>query len=48
MINYYDGQMADIMPGNITRNPEVRALSYALQQACQDRKSTRLNSSHIH
>ncbi len=35
MINYYDGQMADIMPGNITRNPEVRALSYALQQACQ-------------
>lgn len=35
MINYYDGQMADIMPGNITRNPEVKALSYALQQACQ-------------
>lgn len=35
MINYYDGQMTDIMPGNITRNPEVKALSYALQQACQ-------------
>lgn len=32
MINYYDGQLTDIMPGNITKNPEVQALSYALQQ----------------
>ena len=35
MISYYDGQLTDIMPGNITRNPEVKALSYALQQACR-------------
>ncbi len=35
MINYYDGQLTDIMPGNITKKPEVKALSYALQQACR-------------
>lgn len=35
MINYYDGQLSDIMPWNITRNPEVKALSYALQQGCR-------------
>ncbi len=35
MINYYDGQLTDIMPWNITRNPEVKALSYALQQSCR-------------
>lgn len=35
MISYYDGQLTDIMPGNITENPEVKALSYALQQACR-------------
>lgn len=35
MISYYDGQLTDIMPGNISRNPEVKALSHALQQACQ-------------
>ncbi len=35
MISYYDGQLTDIMPGNITKRPEVRALSYALQQACR-------------
>lgn len=35
MISYYDGQLTDIMPGNITRKPEVKALSYALQQACR-------------
>lgn len=33
MISYYDGQLTDIMPGNITQKPEVKALSYALQQA---------------
>ena len=33
MISYYDGQLTDIMPGNITKKPEVKALSYALQQA---------------
>ena len=35
MISYYDGQLTDIMPGNITQNPEVKALSHALQQACR-------------
>lgn len=35
MISYYDGQLTDIMPGNITKYPEVRALSYALQQVCR-------------
>lgn len=35
MISYYDGQIADILPGNITKKPEVKALSYALQQACR-------------
>ena len=35
MISYYDGQLTDIMPANITKNPEVKALSYALQQACR-------------
>lgn len=27
MISYYDGQLTDIMPGNITKKPEVKALS---------------------
>lgn len=35
MISYYDGQLTDIMPENITQKPEVKALSYALQQACR-------------
>lgn len=35
MISYYDGQLTDIMPSNISRNPEVQALSYALQQSCR-------------
>lgn len=35
MISYYDGQLTDIMPGNITGKPEIKALSYALQQACR-------------
>ncbi len=35
MINYYDGQLTDIMPSNITKEPEIQALSYALQQATQ-------------
>ena len=35
MISYYDGQITNILPGNITKNPEVKALSYALQQACR-------------
>lgn len=35
MISYYDGQLTDIMPGNITRKAEVKALSYALRQACR-------------
>lgn len=35
MISFYEGQLTDIMPGNITKNPEVKALSYALQQACR-------------
>lgn len=35
MINYYGGQLTDIMPGNIIQKPEVKALSHALQQACR-------------
>lgn len=35
MISYYDGQLTDIMPGNISKNPEVQALSYAMRQACR-------------
>ncbi len=35
MISYYDGQLTDILPGNITKKPEVKALSYAIQQACR-------------
>ncbi len=35
MISYYDGQLTDIMPSNITKQPEIQALSYALQQATQ-------------
>ena len=35
MISYYDGQLTDIMPWNIIRNPEVKAISYALQQGCR-------------
>lgn len=35
MISYYDGQLTDIMPWNIVKNPEVKALSYALQQSCR-------------
>ena len=35
MISYYDGQLADIMPASVMKNPEARALSYALQQACR-------------
>lgn len=35
MISYYDGQLTDILPGNIGNKPEVQALSFALQQATQ-------------
>ena len=35
MISYYDGQLTDILPENITKKPEIRALSYALQQSCR-------------
>ncbi len=35
MISYYDGQLADIFPSNISMSEEVQALSYALQQATQ-------------
>ncbi len=35
MISYCDGQLTDIMPGNITQKPEAKALSHALQQACR-------------
>lgn len=35
MISYYDGQLTDIMPGHLTNNAEIRALSFALQQACR-------------
>ena len=32
MISYFDGQLTDILPGNLTGKAEVKALSYALQQ----------------
>ncbi len=35
MINFYDGEIADIMPGNLTRDPAVKAISYALQKGTQ-------------
>ena len=35
MISYYDGQLTDILPGNLSKKPEIKALSYALQQACR-------------
>ncbi|MFG6383495.1 MAG: phage tail protein [Lachnospiraceae bacterium] len=35
MISYYDGQLTDLLPQNIMKKPEVKALSYALQQACR-------------
>lgn len=31
MINYYDGQIADLLPGNITDDPAVQAVSLALR-----------------
>ena len=34
MISYYDGQITDILPWNITKDPAIKAISYALQQAC--------------
>ncbi len=35
MVNYFDGQITDILPENIAKKPEVQALSYALQQGCR-------------
>lgn len=35
MIDYYNGQITDILPANFTREPRVKALSYALQQGCR-------------
>ena len=35
MISFYDGQLTDILPGNLSKEAEVQALSYALQQACR-------------
>lgn len=32
LISYFDGQLTDIIPGNLTGKAEVKALSYALQQ----------------
>lgn len=33
MINFYDGQIADILPKNLTKDPAVQALSLALREA---------------
>ena len=35
MVSYFDGQITDILPENIAKEPEVKALSYALQQGCR-------------
>lgn len=35
MISYYDGQLTDIVPGNIAKKPEVCALSHALKCGTQ-------------
>lgn len=32
MIDFYNGGIADIMPGNLTREPAVQALSYAVRE----------------
>ena len=33
MIKFYDGQITDILPSNLTDNPEVKAISLALRDA---------------
>lgn len=35
MINFFDGQITDILPFNIAEKPEVKAISYALQKGTQ-------------
>lgn len=35
MVNYFDGQITDILPENLAKKPEVQALGYALQQGCR-------------
>lgn len=35
MIDYYNGQLTDILPVNFTQSPSIKALSYALQQGCR-------------
>ena len=35
MINFYDGEITDIMPGNLTRDTAVQAVSYALKKGTQ-------------
>lgn len=32
MVSFYDGQVMDILPVNLTEDPRVRALSYALRE----------------
>lgn len=35
MISFYDGQITDLLPTNLSSQPRVRALSYALQRGCR-------------
>lgn len=35
MISYFDGQLTDILPGNLTGKAEIKALSYALQRGAR-------------
>ena len=35
MIDYYQGQLTDILPANFTQNPKMKAMSHALRQGCR-------------
>ena len=35
MISFYDGQIADLLPSNITKDPSVQAVSYAVREGTQ-------------
>ena len=32
MINFYDGEIKDILPGNLMEDPAAQAFSYALRE----------------
>lgn len=35
MISFYEGQIADLLPSNITKDPSVQAVSYAVREGTQ-------------